>query len=84
MSVVGTRIGGVPVDPGMVFAVGEADYLYGAGGITVVVVEVVGVIERDGTPWVEMRAEQVLVGGARIPRTVTIRLGALADAAKRR
>lgn len=79
----GTLIGGVPLNPGMRLVVDDRDYLFGLGTVSVVVREVLGVIQVDGQPWVELDAEQVLIGGARIPRTITVRLAALAAAARR-
>jgi hypothetical protein len=73
---VATRLDGVPLDPGTRLVVNEADYLYGVGPVVVVVVELLGVAVLDGEPWVELRAQQIVIGG-RIPRFITVRLGAL-------
>lgn len=80
---VATWVGGVPLDPGTRLVVDNADYMYGLGRVHVIVREVLGVVEHDGEEWVDLEAEQVVMGGVRIPRWITIRIQALRDGARR-
>jgi hypothetical protein len=78
-----TVIGGVPINPGSRLVVEDADYMFGLGRVTVVVREVLGVAEHDREPWVELNTDQVLIGGALVPRTITVRLAAVRAAVAR-
>lgn len=71
-----TYLNGVRLEPGMRLVLGENDYRFGAGRITVVIREVLGVINVDDTPWVEIDVCQLVAGG-RFERKIEVRLDAL-------
>jgi hypothetical protein len=76
-----TTIGGVPVEPGMRFALAEKDYLFGSGGVVIVVREVMGVVDHHDECWVELHADQLIAGRPpAVPRLLTVRLRALREA----
>ncbi len=78
----GQVVGGVQLEPGTVLVVPEPDYLYGLGTVTVVVKDVVRVFEQSGSEWVELSARQALAYGAGADRIISVRVGALQQAAR--
>ncbi len=83
MSAVVPWFGGIPLSAGTRLVIDETDYLYGLGQIAVIVRDVLGIVEYRGEHWVDLEGEQELVGDARIPRAITIRLSAFPYAVRR-
>jgi hypothetical protein len=75
-------VGGVALRAGVRLVVGEADYLYGAGVVTLVVNGVDRIFAYAGENWVELHACEVMSGGVTVPRVVSVRVGALRSAVR--
>ena len=75
-------VGGVALRTGVRLVVGEADYLYGAGAVTLVINGVDRIFRYAGEDWVELHGRQVMTGGATIPRVVSVRVSALRSAVR--
>jgi hypothetical protein len=75
-------VGGVALRAGVRLVVSEADYLYGAGAVTLVVGGVDRIFRYAGEDWVELHARQMMSGGASIARVVSVRVGALRAAVR--